>query len=143
MPRQSKSADSHPNEPKKKRSMLIEDEDDTEDVEMTQTQGSSTQAAKAVEKMSKAEFDRKVAALVRYLLFADRKKIPVKKIDLSKNVLKEHSKAFAKVMEEASKQIEKIFGLQVETLVDKEGRNKGYILVNQLESPENSDLKLR
>lgn len=103
--------------------------DETQPSQATQ---SGTQAQKAVDKMSEQEFNRKVADLVRYLLFAARKKIPIKKPDLLKNVMKEHSRAFAKVMEEARKQLNDVFGFQVEELIDREGKLKGYVLMNGL-----------
>lgn len=83
-------------------------------------------------KMTKDEINRKVADMVRYILFADRKKVGIKRPDLVKHVMKEHSRSYAKIFEEASKQINEIFGFDIVPMQSDDGKQKGYTLVNNL-----------
>ena len=55
----------------------------------------------------------------------DRKKYPIKRADITKNVLKEHAKAFNQVFERAKK----VFGIDVVEI--EVGKSKGYILINE------------
>uniref|UniRef100_A0A7M5XEN9 MAGE domain-containing protein n=4 Tax=Clytia hemisphaerica TaxID=252671 RepID=A0A7M5XEN9_9CNID len=80
------------------------------------------------------DFKRKVSEMVRYLLFADRKKNGIKRADIIKNVLKENPKWFAKVFEEASLKINQVFGLDVVSLeTEKKDKSKGYTLISALD----------
>ncbi|XP_032221507.2 non-structural maintenance of chromosomes element 3 homolog [Nematostella vectensis] len=85
--------------------------------------------------LSGAELDRKVAETTRYLLFADRKKIPIKRADITKHVLKEHSKAFSQVMELSTKQLHKVFGIEL-VEVEGSGKAKVYMLLDKLDREE-------
>ncbi|EDO48369.1 predicted protein [Nematostella vectensis] len=85
--------------------------------------------------LSGAELDRKVAETTRYLLFADRKKIPIKRADITKHVLKEHSKAFSQVMELSTKQLHKVFGIEL-VEVEGSGKAKVYMLLDELDREE-------
>jgi len=96
----------------------------------SQSQVHNTQTQRALENMDTAEFNRKVADMVRYLLFADRKKVGMKRADLVKNVLKDHARTFKMVFLEATKQISDIFGYEVAMMENDEGKSKGYILTN-------------
>lgn len=103
---------------------LDEDEDETE-TESTQIGRSQ----KSHKELSKDELNRKASELVRYLLFMDRKKYPIKRADITKNVLKEHAKAFNQVFERAKKDLQKVFGIDVVEI--EVGKSKGYILINE------------
>lgn len=111
-----------------------EEEDDNDNIDCTQT-GKSQKSQK---ELSKDELNRKVSEWVRYLLFMDRKKYPIKRADISKNVLKEHAKAFNQVFDHAKKNLQKVFGID---LVEIEvGKSKGYILINHDKSGAHGDL---
>jgi len=101
-----------------------------DDVEASQA---STQGGN---QMSTAEFNRKTAEMVRYMLFADRKKIGIKRPDLTRNVLKEQARSFGKVFDEACKKIKNIYGYDVLQMESEDGKPKGYILVNSLADAE-------
>lgn len=103
---------------------IDEDEDETE-TESTQIGRSQ----KLHKELSKDELNRKASELVRYLLFMDRKKYPIKRADITKNVLKEHAKAFNQVFERAKKDLQKVFGIDVVEI--EVGKSKGYILINE------------
>lgn len=103
---------------------IDEDEDETE-TESTQIGRSQ----KSHKELSKEELNRKASELVRYLLFMDRKKYPIKRADITKNVLKEHAKAFNQVFERAKKDLQKVFGIDVVEI--EVGKSKGYILINE------------
>ncbi|KAK7482798.1 hypothetical protein BaRGS_00025964 [Batillaria attramentaria] len=82
-----------------------------------------SQAERAAASIDPDELDRKVHDVVQFLLVQDQKKIPIKKLDINKAVLKEHSKAHGVV-----------FGIEVVELQDK---HKGsYILKNKLEAAQ-------
>eukprot|EP00116_Pleurobrachia_bachei_P019067 sb/3479329/ len=66
--------------------------------------------------------------LARYLLFADKKNIPVKRADVAKNVLKDHHRLFPTVLEGARKHLKETFDFSVCEIDDKRG--KMYILKN-------------
>lgn len=88
-------------------------------------------AERLVANMIPGEVQKKVDELVHYLLIVDQKKVPIKKLDINKMILKENSKAFPELMKRASEQLFNIFGIQVVELQD---RLKGsYILINALE----------
>ncbi|XP_028398234.1 non-structural maintenance of chromosomes element 3 homolog [Dendronephthya gigantea] len=94
-----------------------------------------TQSSQAKITLSKAEMDRKVADFVRYILFMDSKKTAVRRSDLNKHVLKEHTKLFVPVFTEAQNKIKKTFGYELlETELNKQ---KVYILLNKMQEEAN------
>lgn len=98
------------------------DEDMDEDYDNTQSGTQSTQ-------VTLSDSERRILAghVVNYMLVADCKKVPVKRIDINKGVLKEHSRQFKPVMSEVTRILSKVYGYKV---VDLE---KGqYILVNNM-----------
>lgn len=103
----------------------IDDDEDEAETESTQIGRSQ----KSHKELSKDELNRKASELVRYLLFMDRKKYPIKRADITKNVLKEHAKAFNQVFERAKKDLQKVFGIDVVEI--EVGKSKGYILINE------------
>ncbi|XP_074609062.1 non-structural maintenance of chromosomes element 3 homolog [Acropora palmata] len=103
----------------------IDEEEEEAETESTQIGRSQ----KSHKELSKDELNRKASELVRYLLFMDRKKYPIKRADITKNVLKEHAKAFNQVFERAKKDLQKVFGIDVVEI--EVGKSKGYILINE------------
>ncbi|KXJ16233.1 non-structural maintenance of chromosomes element 3 homolog [Exaiptasia diaphana] len=100
---------------------------------------SSQASPKTQDKLSGDELERKVSETVRYLLFSDRRKVPIKRADISKNVLKEYPRSFPQVMDLAKKKMQKVFGIIVEE-IELTGKAKAYILVDGLECEKKNDL---
>ncbi|XP_070193563.1 non-structural maintenance of chromosomes element 3 homolog isoform X2 [Littorina saxatilis] len=97
---------------------------------LSQTQQS--QAEKVAATMDRTELNKKVEELVQYLLIMDQKKLPIKKQDINKMVMKDASRALPVVIKKASERLSQVFGIKVVELQDK---FKGsYILVNDLET---------
>lgn len=112
-----------------------EDSDSSDEMTQSRSQLTLTQAEKALGSMSGVEVEQLVNDLVIYLLIADQKKIPIKRQDINKNVLKDNKKAFAGIMSKAKAKLETVFGIK---LVDLE-QNR-YILVNNLDNPVAEDV---
>ncbi|KAL3853175.1 hypothetical protein ACJMK2_016740 [Sinanodonta woodiana] len=98
------------------------------------------QAVKAAASMDRGEMERKTNDLVQYLLIMDQKKIPIKKQDINKHVLKDVSKAFPIIFEKATERLSKIFGVEVVELQDK--LKGSYILVNKLDVGEHNPAEI-
>ncbi|XP_076095313.1 non-structural maintenance of chromosomes element 3 homolog isoform X1 [Mytilus galloprovincialis] len=93
---------------------------------------SMTQAEKAAQNMDPAEQEKRLNDLVQYLLIMDQKKIPIKKIDINKQVLKEFSKTFPYMIKKAGEKLLKVFGIE---LIQLEDKLKGtYMLVNRIDT---------
>lgn len=91
---------------------------------------SSTQIDKSLAQLSSDERNRIVNNIVRYLLVADQKKVPIKKSDIVKNAMKEHGRAFAPLMKEASDKLLAVFGIQAVP----DDTTKSYMLVNTIDN---------
>ncbi|KAK2185794.1 hypothetical protein NP493_222g02010 [Ridgeia piscesae] len=92
-----------------------------------------TQAERYVASLPKEEGQPKVCDLVQYLLIMDQKKIPIKKLDINKYVLKEHSRAFNMFFRRAKTTLKEVFGIN---LIELDAKQKSYILVNILENDD-------
>ncbi|KAL9959765.1 hypothetical protein ACROYT_G033120 [Oculina patagonica] len=108
------------------------------EVDCTQTAKSQSQKTQNQKEISKDELKRKVVEVVRYLIFTDRKKYPIKRGDITKNVLKEHSRAFNQIFNQAKTNLQKVFGIEVEEI--EVGKTKGYILVDGSKTEEEDQL---
>jgi hypothetical protein len=90
-----------------------------------------TQASQYVQNnMDSSLFNKKVEEFVQYVLFcplAEQKGI-VRRTDINKNVLKEHSKAFVAIMQTAAKKLDRIFGIQ---LIDLDGKVEKFAIKNK------------
>ncbi|XP_028265005.1 necdin-like 2 [Parambassis ranga] len=111
-----------------------------EDDDTIFTQPSSTQVQKGLEKLTAAEVERKVAEVVQYFLVKDQKKVPVRRAELVKNVVKEYRNVYPEIIKRTARTLDQVFGLK---LVEIDSKNHMYILVNNLEpadgaSPINS-----
>ncbi|XP_059912243.1 necdin-like 2 [Gadus macrocephalus] len=101
------------------------------------TQPTTSQVQKGMEKLTKAQIDEKTTELVQYILMKDQKKIPVKRADIVKNVLKEYKNVFQEIMNRAQQRFEQVFGFK---LVEIDAKNHVYILINKLEPAEGSEM---
>ncbi|XP_042885391.1 non-structural maintenance of chromosomes element 3 homolog [Penaeus japonicus] len=88
--------------------------------QLSQTQGSS--------EISSENMRILASNVCNYLLVSDCKKIPAKRADIVKSVLKEHSRHFKEVMAEANQILERVYGYKV---VELEKKNH-FIMINTL-----------
>ncbi|KAK3701259.1 hypothetical protein RRG08_066752 [Elysia crispata] len=95
---------------------------------------SQTQGRFGVEISDPVEKEKRVNELVQYMLIMDQKKIPIKKRDINRVILKGQNRAFNGVMEEAAEKLLEVYGFKIIELQDK--LKDSYILVNNLELNE-------
>ncbi|XP_071960645.1 non-structural maintenance of chromosomes element 3 homolog [Antedon mediterranea] len=124
----------------RKRIVTVQDdsEEDMEEVSQTQT---LTQAQKATANLSKDVINKMVSELVQYMLIMEQKKIPIKRTDINKHVLKDNSKAYTEIFRQAKERLKNVFGLEVTELelTATKTKNKVYILLNTLDADTHSD----
>uniref|UniRef100_A0A8C9RJZ8 Necdin-like 2 n=1 Tax=Scleropages formosus TaxID=113540 RepID=A0A8C9RJZ8_SCLFO len=101
-----------------------------EDEDVSFTQPSSSQLQRGLDRLTPAQVDRKVAEVVQFILIKDQKKVPIKRADIVKNVIKEYKNIYPEIIKRANMKFEKVFGFQ---LVEVDPKNHAYILVNKLE----------
>ncbi|RIB28767.1 MAGE family-domain-containing protein [Gigaspora rosea] len=77
-------------------------------------------AEKAAQKLSTEELERKVKDVVRLALSSELRKIPLKRDEITRKVLHEHSRAFTVVMSKARERLRDIFGMDLVELPAKE-----------------------
>ncbi|NXK70784.1 NSE3 protein, partial [Sylvietta virens] len=70
-----------------------------------------------------------VSEVVQFLLVKDQKKIPIKRADLLKNVIREYRDAYSEIIKRASRTLQEVFGLK---LVEIDSKRHTFILVNNL-----------
>ncbi|KAM9351354.1 necdin-like 2 isoform 1-T2 [Symphorus nematophorus] len=110
-------------------SLLPQEEDD----DATFTQPSTSQVQRGMDKLTPAQIDQKTAEVVQYFLVKDQKKIPVRRADLVKNMVKEYRNVYPEIMKRAARIFDQVFGLK---LVEIDPKNHMYILINKMETPE-------
>ncbi|KAL7865065.1 hypothetical protein AOLI_G00164850 [Acnodon oligacanthus] len=103
---------------------------DEDDGDMSLTQPTSSQVQKARENFTSVQVDRKVAEVVQFILIKDQKKIPIRRADIAKHVIKEYKALYQDIMKRADRTFEQVFGLK---LVEIDSKNHIYILVNKLQ----------
>ncbi|XP_068605636.1 necdin-like 2 isoform X2 [Brachionichthys hirsutus] len=120
-----------PNTPSVRRSgaSLSQEEDD----DLSFTMPSTSQVQRGLEKLTPIEVDRKTAEVVKYFLMKDQKKIPIRRADIFKHVLKDYKNILPEIMKRVVQTFDQIFGLKV---VEIDSKNHVYILVNKLASAE-------
>lgn len=107
---------------------VVLDEDDDGDASFTQP--TSSQVQKARENYTPVQVDRKVAEVVQFILIKDQKKIPIRRPDIVKHVIKEYKALYQDIMKRADRIFEQVFGLK---LVEIDAKNHIYILINKLQ----------
>ena len=87
------------------RRRVVEDDDDDDDYRGgTQSQAASaTQSGTQSAALTPSEINKKAKEVVKYLLLMDVKKVPVKRADIAKNVMKENARSLNTVLEKATK----------------------------------------
>ncbi|XP_054464376.1 necdin-like 2 [Anoplopoma fimbria] len=101
-----------------------------EDDNTTLTQPSTSQVQRGMEKLTPAQVDQKTAEVVQYFLVKDQKKIPVRRADLVKHVVKEYRTIYPEIMKRAARTFDQVFGLK---MIEIDAKNHMYILINKLE----------
>ncbi|CAM5137475.1 unnamed protein product [Natator depressus] len=112
-------------------------EDAAADEDSAPTQGAG-QVQRSLERLSPAQVDQKVSELVQYLLVKDQKKIPIKRADILKNVIKDYKSVYSEIIKRAGRNLQQVFGMQ---LVEIDAKNHIYILVSNLPRLEGENLK--
>ncbi|XP_027865861.1 necdin-like 2 isoform X3 [Xiphophorus couchianus] len=102
-----------------------------EDEDATFTQPSTSQVQRGLEKLTAAQVDQKTAEVVQYILVKDQKKIPVRRADLVKHVIKDYRTVYPEIIKRAMQTFEQVFGLK---LVEIDSKNHMYVLVNNLDA---------
>ncbi|CAG8481715.1 236_t:CDS:2 [Ambispora gerdemannii] len=101
---------------KGKRRREVEEDEESElsyDEDIPTQVITTTSAKKALQKLSDDEINRKVKGLVRLALFSERKKTPIRREDMVKKVLQEHSRAFQEIFEQAQDELRDVFGMEM------------------------------
>ncbi|XP_054629107.1 necdin-like 2 isoform X2 [Dunckerocampus dactyliophorus] len=98
---------------------------------MTFTQPSISQVQKSLEQLSPSQVDQKTAEVIQYILVKDQKKIPIRRGDLIKHVIKEYRNIYPEIIKRAAHSLDQVFGLK---LVEIDAKNHLYILINKLEA---------
>ncbi|XP_069799084.1 non-structural maintenance of chromosomes element 3 homolog [Dendropsophus ebraccatus] len=115
-----------------------QDVDVEEDITLTQTQ-TLTQVQRNLERHSPEQVNLKVGELVQYLLIRDQKKLPIKRADIVKSVVKDYKDVYLEIFVRAKKALLDIFGFQLEEI---DTKNHIYVLVNKLERVPGDDMKV-
>lgn len=89
----------------------------------------SSQSSHASASLRSDELEHLVNECVYYILISHQKRLPVKKADIVKHVLKEHSKSFSNIIPRVEAVLKQVYGIK---LVEVEGKKGHYILVNNL-----------
>lgn len=122
----------NPSQSKRRSDPLEEDDGD-----MAFTQPSTSQVQRGLEKLTSSQVDQKTAEVIQYILVKDQKKIPIRRADLVKNVLKDYKNVYPEIMKRAVHSLDQVFGLK---LVEIDTKNHLYILINKLEPCEEEPL---
>ncbi|KAM4664385.1 non-structural maintenance of chromosomes element 3 homolog isoform 1-T2 [Discoglossus pictus] len=119
-------------------SFLQGEDVDMEDDSLMQTQ-SATQVQRNLEKHSPEQVNLKVGEVVQYLLIKDQKKLPIKRADIVKNVVKEYKDVYPEILNRAKNTLNKVFGFQLEEI---DTKSHVYILTNKLERVHGDGVKV-
>jgi len=108
------------------------DEEGNTASETASAQRSTSTLEKQFTQLSMEDRDRLSNDIVRYLLAADNRKVPIKQADIRKHALREYSRSFGSVMKIAIDKMLNLFGIDV---VEMDlGKQKAYILINSLDN---------
>ncbi|CAG8761955.1 736_t:CDS:2, partial [Acaulospora morrowiae] len=82
----------------------------------------SSHAEKAAQNIPKEEFERKVKEIIRLALTSELRKVPLKRDEIIRKVLKEHSRSFPVILSKAQERLRDIFGMDLVELPVKDKR---------------------
>ncbi|NXQ50106.1 NSE3 protein, partial [Catharus fuscescens] len=97
------------------------------------TDGEDDTLPTQVERRSQEQVNQKVSELVQFLLVKDQKKVPIKRADILKNIIREYRDAYSEIVNRAGETLQEVFGLQ---LVEIDTKRHIYILRNNLPRAE-------
>ncbi|KAF7240144.1 hypothetical protein EYD10_13171 [Varanus komodoensis] len=98
------------------------------DEENTLTQ-TPRQMRRSLGQRSQSQVQHKGNELVQFLLIKDQKKIPIKRSDILKYVIKDYKDNFFEILQHANETLQQVFGLE---LVKLDPKNHTYILISKL-----------
>ncbi|NXL86236.1 NSE3 protein, partial [Alectura lathami] len=114
-----------------------QEDDEDEEFGMVQTQ-TPTQLQRNLESRSQDEINRKVTEMVQFVLVKDQKKIPIKRVDILKKVIREYKDVYMEIFSRAGRILREVFGMQ---LVEIDTKHHVYILTSSLPRAEGENLK--
>ncbi|XP_053551499.1 non-structural maintenance of chromosomes element 3 homolog isoform X2 [Bombina bombina] len=115
-----------------------DDDDMGEDSSLMLTQ-SATQVQRNLEKHSPEQLSLKVGEVVQYFLIRDQKKLPIKRADIVKNVVKEYKDVYPEILNRAKNTLQQVFGFQLEEI---DTKNHVYVLINKLERVQGDNIRV-
>ncbi|RHZ56349.1 hypothetical protein Glove_402g46 [Diversispora epigaea] len=104
---------------------------------------SSSLADKTVKKMSTEELDRKVKEVVRLALACELRKVPLRREEVVRKVLADHSRAFPVVLSKAREKLSDIFGMDLVEMPTKEKPTSARRRVTKKENASAKSFMLR
>ncbi|XP_033106507.1 non-structural maintenance of chromosomes element 3 homolog [Anneissia japonica] len=126
-----------------RRKVVTDDSDESMDEDATQSQTQTlTQAQKVTATLSHDVINNMVSEVVQYMLVMEQKKLPIKRADINKHVLKDYSRAYTEIFRQASDRLKTVFGLEVTELelTSTKSKSKVYILLNTLDAEAQADV---
>ncbi|XP_010077259.1 PREDICTED: melanoma-associated antigen G1-like, partial [Pterocles gutturalis] len=111
--------------------------DEDEDFTLSPTP-THTQVQRNLERRSQDQVNQKVSELVQYLLVKDQKKIPIKRADILKKVIREYKDVYSEIVNQAGKTLQQVFGLQ---LVEIDSKHHIYILTSNLPRAKGENMR--
>ncbi|NXT18345.1 NSE3 protein, partial [Syrrhaptes paradoxus] len=97
-----------------------------------------TQVQRNLERRSQDQVNQKVSELVQFLLVKDQKKIPIKRVDILKKVIREYKDIYSEIINRAGKTLQQVFGLQ---LVEIDSKHHIYILTSNLPRAKGENMR--
>ncbi|XP_028308522.1 necdin-like 2 isoform X2 [Gouania willdenowi] len=94
---------------------------------------STSQVLKGLENLTEEQVYQKTAEVLQYFLVRDQKKIPIRRADIMKHVVKDYRNIYPEIIKRTARTLDQVFGLK---LVEIDTKNHTYILINKLEEPE-------
>ncbi|NXW11907.1 NSE3 protein, partial [Fregetta grallaria] len=111
-------------------------DDGDEDFNLSQTPTYS-QVQRNLERRSQDQVNQKVSELVQFLLVKDQKKIPIRRADMLKKVIRGYKDVYSEIVNRAGRTLQQVFGLQ---LVEIDTKHHIYILTSNLPRAEGENL---
>ncbi|XP_053148683.1 non-structural maintenance of chromosomes element 3 homolog isoform X2 [Hemicordylus capensis] len=108
-----------------------------EDYPLTQTQTPS-QVQRNLERHPQSQVQHKVNELVQFLLVKDQKKIPIKRADILKHVVKDYKDVYPEILRRANQTLQQVFGME---LVEIDPKLHTYIIISNLPPLEGDCIK--
>ncbi|KAE8583270.1 hypothetical protein XENTR_v10020471 [Xenopus tropicalis] len=111
---------------------------DMENESIMQTQ-SLSQAQRNLQNHSQEQINLKVGEVVQYLLIKDQKKLPIKRADIVRNVVKEYKDIYPEIFRRAQIALQQVFGFQLEEI---DTKSHIYILTNKLQRVQGDGMRV-